>query len=490
MVILSRTAEMASAASHHGILRGAAAIELHAVGPAEAARYLERVQLDPPPGGWHDLIKRIRSAPTSPLSRALGSPLALTLVRDTYQSGDDVQGLLDFCDALAPGVDMPQAIETITDHLLDRVLPAAYACRPGQPPPRYDLPTAQNTLRIIAAHMNQDGTRDLQWWRIHAWVPSAQRFLIGGLAAGLAAALTAGLAVGPAIGLAVGLAAALAAGFLSLGGNSPLMIGRPRLRKVLTFESLELMVMVVCIFAFLGWIGPSVGPRLGEGLVAGIGVGLGPALGILLRTDPQSVSSLSPVTSRREDRKYGLVIGLAGITGVAAVGGLGAALGEVHLFDLVTMARIGTGREVLYAGGWVAVLMAVRGIAHGIRLAAGGKAIFVGVLMGVLVGILVAGSAGVFVALLMAILTAAFVVGLLVPTTWSASVAAIQIAIKWRTPVYLMSFLEDARSRNILRTVGSAYQFRHARLQDRLVTATTETLTIRPGQRPSRVRQG
>lgn len=31
-----------------------------------------------------------------------------------------------------------------------------------------------------------------------------------------------------------------------------------------------------------------------------------------------------------------------------------------------------------------------------------------------------------------------------------------------------MRFLEDARERNVLRTVGPVYQFRHARLQDRL----------------------
>ena len=31
-----------------------------------------------------------------------------------------------------------------------------------------------------------------------------------------------------------------------------------------------------------------------------------------------------------------------------------------------------------------------------------------------------------------------------------------------------MRFLEDARSRSVLRTVGPVYQFRHARLQDRL----------------------
>jgi hypothetical protein len=31
-----------------------------------------------------------------------------------------------------------------------------------------------------------------------------------------------------------------------------------------------------------------------------------------------------------------------------------------------------------------------------------------------------------------------------------------------------MRFLEDARERQVLRTVGPAYQFRHAKLQERL----------------------
>jgi hypothetical protein len=33
-----------------------------------------------------------------------------------------------------------------------------------------------------------------------------------------------------------------------------------------------------------------------------------------------------------------------------------------------------------------------------------------------------------------------------------------------------MRFLEDARQRNVLRIIGPAYQFRHARLQDRLAS--------------------
>jgi hypothetical protein len=44
--------------------------------------------------------------------------------------------------------------------------------------------------------------------------------------------------------------------------------------------------------------------------------------------------------------------------------------------------------------------------------------------------------------------------------------------MRWHTPLRLMNFLDDAHERNVLRTVGPVYQFRHARLQDRLAGAS------------------
>ena len=102
LVLLSRTDEMASAAAQRGMLQGAAAIELRPIDAATAADYLKRVQLDPPPDGWRDLIDRILANPESPLANSLNSPLTLTLVRDTYQAGDDARELLDFCDRISP----------------------------------------------------------------------------------------------------------------------------------------------------------------------------------------------------------------------------------------------------------------------------------------------------------------------------------------------------------------------------------------------------
>ncbi len=170
LVLLTRSAEMAIAAAK-ALLQGAAAIELQHVNPGAAADYLTRTQLDPPPQGWHELTSRLRQEPRSPLAQALNNPLMLTLVRDTYRAGADVGELLGLRDAAGH----PASSEDITDHLLDRVLPAAYTQQPGEPPPRYDLSTAERALRCIATQMNKDGTRDLQWWHVPAWADAAPR---------------------------------------------------------------------------------------------------------------------------------------------------------------------------------------------------------------------------------------------------------------------------------------------------------------------------
>ena len=81
---------------------------------------------------------------------------------------------------------------------------------------------------------------------------------------------------------------------------------------------------------------------------------------------------------------------------------------------------------------------------------------------------------GPFVHVLVSGLVVGLVFGLGFSPAWRASVAAAQLHVRWHTPALLMRFLEDARERNVLRTVGSVYQFRHVRLQDRLAAIKAE----------------
>lgn len=441
LVLLTRSAEMAAAAAC-GLLDGAAAIELQDITPAAAASYLTRVQVAPPPRGWGELTERLRRDPGSPLARALSSPLTLTLVRDTYRSADDAGELLEFCDAAGHG----GSPGGIVDKLLDRVLPAAYAPRPGQPPPRYDLATAQGALGYIAARMNQDGSRDLQWWRIAAWAPAAPRRILTGLACGLmfgpvvglAVGLTQGLVIGFWWGAAAGLLAVLAGGFgAGAAGRDPRWIAPPRWRQLFRSPALPVGVTTGLGFGIAG--GPGGGPLDGHGgfhvvpLMAGLAFGLviGLALGLgfgvaesIAKPRADTARPLGPLASWRADRAYGLAAGL----------GAGLPLGILAGLMAGTPAGFGNG------GLWA-------GVTTGLGAAAG------------------SGLAGLVV----------------LPAAWPASLAFAQLAVRGPTPAHLLRFLEDARDRSVLRTVGPVYQFRHARLQDRLAGPDQASMS-QPGQ--------
>jgi hypothetical protein len=415
IVVLSRTIEMTSAASDHGVLMGAAAIELRTLDPAEAVNYLERVQLDPPPVAWRDLIEHVRNNPASPLSKALDNPLALTLVRDTYQFGDDVRELLEFCDDTL-GMSGDLATEAITGHLLDRVLPAAYTCRPGQPPLPYDLQTARNALTKIAAHMNQESTRDLRWWNIPDWISPTPRRMVG-LVVGLVAGLVIGLAAGLSDGLRSGLEAGLSSGFLigceawiSSTSEYPGNMGRFRVKTLLKWGTLKYVLMIGIPSGIASGTVTAIAFGIDAGIVAGIVIGLAAGLAagvaVTFEDNSESTSALSPATSRRADQKYGLVVGL--------LGGLGVGL-------------------------------------------------MIGFILGIFFGLTAGLAAG---------LAAGLGIQLLSSQVWPVSLAGAQLAVKWHTPMRLMRFLDDAHHRNVLRTVGPIYQFRHARLQDRLAPAT------------------
>jgi hypothetical protein len=401
VVVLTRSFEM-EAVARQAFLEGAVALELHAVDAAAAADYLTRVQLDPPPRGWSELTDRLRREPGSPIAKALSNPLTLTLVRDTYRSGDDIRELLDFCDAVGD-----VSGEDIQDHLLDRVLPAAYTPAPGAAPPRYGLEEARRALGCIAARMSRDGTRDLAWWRISAWAPATPRVIATGLMFGLVLGLGGtilGLVAVPVFGLGYMLGA-------ELQPRSPKRIAPLRWRQLLNRSSLVTGLGYALLGGLFGGLvfGLAYGPAVGRlvGLVAGVAGGLAGILAAgLSRSAADETSPLTPPASWRRDHAFGLVLGLT----------LGAGLG--------------LGLGLSFAAGHVAAfaLLCVDGLGFGL------------------------------------------VWGLSFPMTWTASLAFAQLAIRWHTPARLLRFLEDARQRDVLRTVGPIYQFRHARLQDRLAS--------------------
>ena len=435
LVVLSRTGEMAAAAAQSH-LDGAAAVELQDVDAATAAGYLTRVQLDPPPAGWRELTTCLRRAPSSPLARALGSPLTLGLLRDTYRGPDDAHELLGF----SASPESAQTRDEIIDYLLDRVLPAAYAPQPGQPPPRYDLQQAEHALSQLAARMNRDGTRDLRWWNIPRWATAWPRIL---------AAVLALVAVGTLGGFAgsgydfqsafgSGVDSGLTSGFVfglvfwfsvTRRHRLPRRTMLRRWHQALRRDALGRGLMPGLIVGIgTGFAASVVGSQVRAGVAAGAAAGLATAL-VFMISGPgaDDTSSVVPASSWRNDLAFGLVVGLVVGLILGIVSGLATASNAAGSAPVI----FGNSLRVTFGPG-PSPLEAGLGAGLGTGLAAG----------------------------------IAFM--LFSTRTWPAALAFMQLAIRWHTPPRLMRFLEDARQRNVLRIIGPVYQFRHARLQDRL----------------------
>ena len=433
LVLLTRSAEMADAAAH-AVLQGAAAVELQDIDPRTAAGYLIRTQLDPPPQGWDELTSRLRQKPGSPLAQALNNPLMLTLIRDTYRATDDISELLRLRDAAG----RPASSADFTAALLDRVLPAAYTQQPGEPPTRYNLATAERALRRIATRMNKDGTRDLQWWQVPAWTHPAPRIITTWLGAMIVAGLAAGLAVGLPFGFANGLPAAIALGLLA-GTAAGVTFGRgkkiPKRLAPLRWQQLfRLRQLVVGSLAGLvagiavWWLFRLTPQGIEAGVLAGLVIGIlawleaGFVAG-MSRPGTDNASPRDPRSSWRSDQAFGLV------TGLMVWLGIGLAVGLVIAIESMTWAPI--------------VVCLLAGLVTGLP------------------------------------------VGLVYPQSWASALAFVQISVSDRTPIRLIRFLEDARRRGVLRTVGPVYQFRHARLQDRLTAGLSTTGPVPDEPRPT-----
>ncbi|MGH3854232.1 MAG: hypothetical protein ACRDR6_12215 [Pseudonocardiaceae bacterium] len=380
--MLTRSREIAEAASETWLV-GAVAVHLHDVTPPDAVDYLQRARTGPPPEGWTDLLTHLGEHPDGVLARGLSTPLTLTLLRDTYQAGDDVRELLD--------PTRYPTTEAIERDLIARVLPAAYTPRPGRPPPRYTEAQARQTLSFIARKMGKD--RDLAWWHIPRWAPDTPRVLATGLVFGLLGGL-----MGVLVGLVVG-------GPVSTSGRGEyrvrIVTQRVRIanwRAAISRQTLREALTVVFLVGDV--VGLTAGIVVGVTLGIVVGLTLGIAVAFIDRS-PAPDLAMGPRQAWRNGRLSGLSIGLVyglvfGLV-FGLIGGLGIGLEE-------------TGPTTL---AWFQLQLARQ-----------------------------------------------------VPT------------------VSLIPFLEDARERDILRTVGAVYQFRHATLQDQLaaVQHSSQTLAKRPPQ--------
>lgn len=500
LMVLTRTPELVDAVVG-GHLHGAAALELLSVPAQEAADYLIRCQVQPPLPAWQRLAEHLRVAPDSAVSTALGTPLMLTLVRDTFSAPAEVD------DLLTPGRFTSQA--EVEGYLLGRALPAAYRSRPGQLPAPYSLEQATRWLGYLATEMNHRNTRDLAWWHIRQWAPAPIRIVTMALPSalglgssigpvfGLVFGVTTGIVVGLATGLANGVAIGLTVGLREGHRYAPVRRPRKRVWKP-SFPQGNLAAGLAGGLAsgLAAGIASVITVGLARGLAAGVVFGLAVALtfglasgtteGLLegrRNAGPRQLKQFRwrTVVSRGNlavGLAFGLIFGLAvgltfGLTGgptAGFTGGLAVGLAGGLVF-MVVNGFVQASADVTSPMDPVTCWHRDRrsgfaeGLAYGLAgaLAFGPAAGFVGGIgTGLTLGLL--NGLGVGIAFTFAVSQA-----------WLVTLGFIFLSCAGLLPRRGLHFLEDARERGVLRTVGSVYQFRHARLQDQLANSPLPT---------------
>ncbi|MFJ1876865.1 NACHT domain-containing protein [Streptomyces chartreusis] len=462
-------------------LRQAAVVEISPVPARDVITYLREVEW---PAGvdWSPVFARLRSEPDGPLRAALSTPLMVTSARLVYQRGRGNPGELLDDDRF----DCAYAVE---DHLIHGLVDAVYAPDPDLPEgtgarDRWTAGQARRWLTFLAGYLHDQRERDLAWWLMSGRLMSPWAGPVTALGVGavlVAAAVVWMVETGSitadnrstafVMSLCVGCAFVLFSSLIwyasearppgrltwSLRGSAGRLSRGFRTGAGLT---MVWVVPVLCGLTLKRVIDEPGGrgvPRAIELYIEAVTVSaaLSTVVGLALATHnwldapPLRAVHVSAANSLAQDRRSalasasvaGLVVAVAGLPGWYA----GVVSGDL-LLRVLTDWTGWLGRPdmvVLAADRWT-WLMGVFDTRSSL--------VWIAVLL-----------PGVFFTLLV-----------LTGRAWPRFVVArIWLATSGKLPWRLMTFLADARRRELLRQSGGVYQFRHIRLQETLAGEPT-----------------
>ncbi|MFF2512657.1 helix-turn-helix domain-containing protein [Streptomyces sp. NPDC058086] len=484
LLLTSRPAEYAAAVAETDVLTSAAALELTDLTLDDLANYLPRTtrkpgRANPTANAWEPVLTTLREQPqdqpVSPLAAVLANPLMVALARTIYSDtpDHDPASLLD-----TERFGSPDELE---DHLLDNFIPTVYRRRlpqaPGaRPRPTFDPEHARHWLGYLAHHLNRLETPDLAWWRLGSGLRRSTRTLVTALVTGLAIGLV-DCAVSTAIGspFPFPIVDATIVGLLS-----GLMFG---LVHWLTFAVRDIPVTPSVVRLQIrgrpGTIQWKAGPRLVIGMLGGLvfGFGYGFAVGAV-------VSKLVGKAGLSTALHIGLVDAI--VFGLVFSGGAGLTFCLVGLLESPLDIRSAVDpRSLLNTNrGTVTTQLLVWAPTFGAVVGFGAGAV-VDLLQGPLGPLVWSPSAGLVLGTISGLGGALGYA--LTMTAWGQwlVLSRIWLPLTGRLPWAVVTFLDDAYRRGVLRQAGAVYQFRHARLQHHLAQAHP-TLPV-PG-RPARRR--
>ncbi|MFF9483117.1 NACHT domain-containing protein [Streptomyces sp. NPDC014733] len=517
MVITSRAPEFTAAVHDVDVLTAAAVVEIDDLTVEDLAGYLPRTVAGRRTGVWDPVLEKMNTAPVEPgpaaLRRVLTNPLMVFLARTIYSDNprQEPTELLD--------TNRFPTRTALQDHLLKEFLPAVY--RSGRPdrPPRWPEDRARRYLTHLAGHLRQAGTVDLAWWQLRDTIPRWKRTLI--------LAMVDGLLVTVALGF-MDTSTGLVPAFTRWGSAPDWPVDAQERVLALVRGAMDgLLVMLssgvaVALTAGLGrWLhikrlrrftvalGAGLGTAVASGLAftlvtgdAGEGLSAGPILGLIaglaaglvgLRgAGPQPTGTRLQIRGRVRfisgrfvaGMLVGLLLGLVNgfANGIFSFGsGAAARVAEGLSFGGTDV--LGDAFVILSVVGLVLALVAalafgleapahpadVVGAAESLardRRNAIRKGLVVGLAVGLMVSAMYSLPFGVAAAVLAGFVsvraTSAWVHWLVLVRGW--------LPVTGHLPWRVQAFLTDAYRRGVLRQTGAVYQFRHARLQQHLLT--------------------
>lgn len=419
--------EDAVAAAGH-VLGSAAVVEILPIEVGQVIDYL--ASLGPASQArWSRVFDRLRHDPDGAIARALSTPLALWLARIAYSDpGSAPEELLD-----SRRFDNEEAVES---HLLDKFVPAVYRSRPPTPGDRarmqVDPRKADRWLRFLARSLSRDSTAarrgsrtgdqtDIAWWCLYQAISPRE----------LACAVL--FIVGPLVTI-------------------PIIVS---LEITFQLTGRRLLAGAICM-----------------GIVLSAGVAMVMAL---WPPPPGRIGFRFPKPGQiQRNLKAGLMSG--GLASVTA--SLAAGLGALELKGLGVALKFGL-QSGLLAGAVVFIVTIFNNPVDTVR-AASPELIFKGDRAVALASAaLTAPAVGLTSWFLIrnvgesvgGALSAAIGVSIAMSSWGWYSVATVWLNFRKQLPLRFMRFSIDAYERGVLRRAGAVYQFRHARLQQRLTGA-------------------
>jgi hypothetical protein len=159
LIVTSRSEEYLEAIQANGrAISRTAVVELRPLKLADVKEYLTEATSTVPDHRWDTVFRKLDEEPGGALATTLSNPLMVWLARTIYEPGsNDPSDLLDprFPDQLA-----------IEDHLLDAFIPAIYADERKSRRRRWSPEQAQRWLAFLAGYLDRTNQQDVEWWRL------------------------------------------------------------------------------------------------------------------------------------------------------------------------------------------------------------------------------------------------------------------------------------------------------------------------------------